>query len=474
MLIDLCEYDNLSNMNNSASISYIFSSCIALTRTCHQSCGYCSFFKDDAPLLALEDLRLQLQNLSHRGATEVVFLAGETPQEYPHIQIELHRNGFSSFYDYLRKVCEMSLENNLMPVLSVGYMDEFTAERFADTGCIVRINLVADSLSKPGQAHEKARGRNPSAGKSSIESLHKAGIPYSVGFLLGIGESVDERLHFIHEIGRFCTADPYLQDVRILPFQPSAGCAMQQRPPLPFAAVEKAVQTAKEAFPVHHISLPPYLFYRYPELAAAGLNDLGSVPILTGDPAYEDFEVPSFETIKARLEKLNLVLFERGSNCTPAALNRPEIAEVLHSNRELIARRNSSGLNLVDNDHCFVCGTRNEHGLHIPMKESVKNNTCTFTWTPGPMFQGYAGIVHGGILSTLMDEAMAYAVMDNRITAVTADMRIRFHRPTPVGIPLKFVATRVGQRKNLHFARASVILPDGTVLAEAEGRFAEI
>jgi uncharacterized protein (TIGR00369 family) len=121
-----------------------------------------------------------------------------------------------------------------------------------------------------------------------------------------------------------------------------------------------------------------------------------------------------------------------------------------------------------------VCGKRNEDGLHIPMKSSVKDHTCTFTWTPGPVFQGYAGIVHGGILSTLMDEAMAHAVMNNQVQAVTADMRIRFHRPTPVGIPLKFVATRVGQRKKLHFARASVLLPDGTVLAEAEGRFAEI
>jgi acyl-coenzyme A thioesterase PaaI-like protein len=71
---------------------------------------------------------------------------------------------------------------------------------------------------------------------------------------------------------------------------------------------------------------------------------------------------------------------------------------------------------------------------------------------------------------------MAYAVMgaDMKILAVTADMRVRFLRPAPVGVPLKFVATLVGQRKNLHFARASVILPEGSVLAEAEGRFAEI
>jgi FO synthase subunit 1 len=461
-------------MNNSASISYIFSSFIGLTRTCHQRCGYCSFFEEDAPLLSLEDLRKKMIEISSRNATEVVLVSGETPQEYPHIQIELHRNGFSSYTDYLLAACEMALEHNLLPVLSAGYLDEFTAERFVEAGCSVRINLVSSSLSKPGQALEKARGRNPSGGKASIEALHKAGIPYSAGFVVGIGETEEERLKFIREIGRFCTADPYLQDVRIVPFQPGSSCAMSSRPPLPFESIKTVLQVAREAFPVHHISIPPYLFYRYPALAKDGLNDLGSVPILTGDPSYPEFEVPSFETMKARLEKANIVLFERGSLCTPAALSRPEIASALTHTRAIIERRNASGLNLIDNEHCFVCGTRNENGLNIPMKESVKDHTCTFSWTPGPAFQGYAGIVHGGILSTLMDEAMAHAVMNNSIVAVTADMRIRFHRPTPVGIPLKFVATRVGQRKNLHFARASVLMPDGTVLAEAEGRFAEI
>jgi uncharacterized protein (TIGR00369 family) len=178
--------------------------------------------------------------------------------------------------------------------------------------------------------------------------------------------------------------------------------------------------------------------------------------------------------MKARLEKANIALFERGTFCTPAAVNRPTITDALKSTRSIIEKRNASGLNLIDNNHCFVCGTNNEIGLKIPMKESVKDHTCNFTWTPGPAFQGYAGIVHGGILSTLMDEAMAHAVMNNQIMAVTADMRVRFTRPAPVGVPLKFVATRVGQRRNLHFARASVLLPDGTVLAEAEGRFAEI
>lgn len=463
-------------MNKCASISYIFSSYIELTRTCHQSCGYCSFYQEESSLLSIETLRQQLRDLSSRGATEVVFISGESPQDFPHIQIELHQNGFSSYADYLVKACSIALEMNLLPVLEVGYLDSFTLERFTNAGCSIRINLVAANLNGNGEALEKSRGRNPSTGKACIEAMHSNQIPYSVGFVVGIGESEEERLKLIADIGRFCTADPYLQDLRILPFQPTPGCSMHERPPLPFNAVFKIVEKVREAFPVHHISLPPHLFYRFPELVTAGLNDLGSIPVLTGDPTHKKFDVPSFETLKARLEKHNILLYERDTLSTPAALNRSETFAAASFTRDLIERRNLAKLNLIDNDHCFVCGSRNSNGLQIPIQNSIKGHTCSFTWAAGPIYQSYAGIVHGGILSTLMDEAMGYAVMgsEQEIMAVTADMHVRYLRPTPIGVPLTVAATLVGQRKNMYFARASIILPDGNVLAEAEGRFAEI
>ena len=262
----------------------------------------------------------------------------------------------------------------------------------------------------------------------------------------------------------------------MVPFQPSPACSMPDRPPLAFSAIQKALISLREVFPVHHIALPPHLFHRFPELVADGLNDLGALPILTGDPSHRTFEIPSLETLKTRLERHNVLIYERASLTTPIAISRPEISEAVSVGRQQIERRNLSRLNLIDNDHCFVCGPRNSSGLHIPVKKHVEGHTCSFTWAPGPAYQSYAGIVHGGILCTLMDEAMGYAVMGSRheLTVVTADMQIRYLKPTPIGVPLKFAATLVGQRKTMYFARASVILPDGTVLAEAEGRFAEI
>ncbi len=426
--------------------------------------------------MTIDEIKSRVADLTKRNATEVIFIAGEQPQEFPHIQIALNQSEYASFADYLLTACQIAVDANLLPVIEVGYLNSYTWQKFKNAGCSARINLVSTALAEPGQALEKSRGRNPSAGRACIEAAHAEEVPYSVGFVIGIGESEEERLDFIEEIGRFCTADPWLQDIRLTPFQPASGCAMSERPPLPFAAVEKAVIALRKAFPVHHISVPPWLFYRFPELISAGLNDLGSVPVFTGDPTHANFEIPCFETLKARLESVNVHLYERGTLSTTVALNRPEILDALAHTRGLIERRNLSGLNLIDNDHCFVCGPRNSNGLHIPIKKSIEGHTCTFSWTPGPTFQGYAGSVHGGILSTLLDESMAYAVMgaEMKILAVTADIRVRFLRPAPIGVPLKFVATLVGQRKNLHFARASVILPEGSVLAEAEGRFAEI
>lgn len=461
-------------MNTNASISYISSSYVVLTRTCHQKCGFCSFSADDSPLLSIEELKSKLSNISRKNASEVVFVAGENPQDLPHIQIDLHRNGFSSFADYVCEASRIAIAEGLLPTVSIGHIDAFLAERFSNTGCLIRANLVCSSLSAHDQALSNSRGRNPSTGKAMIEALHAAEVPYSIGFIIGIGEKEEERLSFVEDVAKLCTADPLLQDVRVMPFQPTPGCNMYQRPPLAFAQIKSFVKAAKNHFPVHHISIPPHLCSKFTELTEFGLNDLGSVPMITGDPSYENFKVPDFETLKRKLEKTNVYLYERTSLSTNAALNKAEIANTIEDIRKQIERRNSAGLNLIDNDHCFVCGNKNPMSLKIPIKDHVNGHTCTFSWTAGPCYQGYAGIVHGGILSTLLDEAMVHAVMGKDTLAVTADIHVKFMRPAPIGVPLKFIANRVAQRKHLHFAKATVILPNGTVLADAEGRFAEI
>ena len=463
-------------MNDCVSISYILSSYIALTRTCRQSCDYCCFQREDDPLLEPDEIITQLQNLSKQGATEVVFAAGENPQEFPHILIQLAKFGFTSFAEYVNHAIKEALALNLMPVLEIGYLDSFTLERFYKSGCSIRANLVSANLENDGEALNSSKGINPSTGKAFVESLHNNQIPYTLCFKVGIGETEQQRISFIKEIGQFCGADPFLQDIRIIPFQPSQCCKMFSRPPLSFESLANVVEAAREAFPVHHISIPANLFSRYPEMIERGLNDLGSLPVFSGDLLNPSFEVPNVETIKARLREKNYHLYERGTLSTPAVLNRPECYSAVCATRALIEKRNSAVISLIDNDHCFVCGHKNDFGLHIPIKEFIKGNSVTFTWTPGPNHQSYAGITHGGILATLLDEAMGYAAMGEGLARkiVTLEYTLNYRHPTPTGLPLKVVTTVSGQRRQIIMTRGTILAPDGTVLVEATGKFYEI
>ena len=463
-------------MNECVSISYILSSYIPLTKTCSQECRFCSFYKQESPLLEPEELIDELKHLSDAGATEVVFAAGENPSDFPHIMIQLAKFGYTSFAEYVNMAIKEALALNLIPVLEIGYLNYFTLERFYKSGCSIRANLVAANLSEENQALCNSKNRTPANGKAFVEALHQNQIPYTLCFTIGIGETEEERIDYIKEIGRFCSSDPFLQDIRIIPFQPSQDCKMFNRPPLPFDAVAKMVETAREVFPVHHISVPANLFSRYPDLIEHGLNDLGSLPVFSGDVFNAKFQIPNVETIKARLREKNCHLYERGTLSTPAVLNRPECYNAVSFTRALIEKRNSSIISLIDNNHCFVCGKNNPFGLHIPVKTYIKGNTVTFTWVPGPNHQSYAGIVHGGILATLLDEAMGYAVMGEKITRriVTLEYTLNYRHPTPVGLPLKVVASMGAQRRQIILARGTILAPDGTILVEATGKFYEI
>ena len=127
-------------------------------------------------------------------------------------------------------------------------------------------------------------------------------------------------------------------------------------------------------------------------------------------------------------------------------------------------------LQLRDNGRCFACGAQNPIGLKLEFEEQGPGRVaCRFT--PQADHQGYAGITHGGIISTVLDEAMARAIITQGIGAVTASMEVRFKAPVPTG----GTATAEGWvrevRGRLIYAEARLVLPDGTVAADAIAKF---
>ena len=122
---------------------------------------------------------------------------------------------------------------------------------------------------------------------------------------------------------------------------------------------------------------------------------------------------------------------------------------------------------------CFVCGMENPIGLKLAFYETGDGRVIA-PYTPCEDHQGYPGVVHGGIISALLDEVAGRACIVTGRWVFTARMKIRYRRPIPLGQPLLAVGEVVDARRRRMVARSEVRLAGGEVGAEAEGLFLEV
>ena len=125
---------------------------------------------------------------------------------------------------------------------------------------------------------------------------------------------------------------------------------------------------------------------------------------------------------------------------------------------------------VLEPHNCFACGSLNTHGLQLELHAG--DGRCWTELELDRRFEGWEGIAHGGIVSTILDEVMAWALVDNDSWGVTARMQVEFKRPVPIGRRIRGEGRVVDVRRRI--VRAEGVLldaDDGTVLATAEGTF---
>ena len=118
---------------------------------------------------------------------------------------------------------------------------------------------------------------------------------------------------------------------------------------------------------------------------------------------------------------------------------------------------------------CFACGQQNPIGLRLRFTAEGEGIRAEFT--PGPQYQGYEGIVHGGIMAAALDDAMANLFHLRGQEALTARIEVRFRREAPVGQRLIVAARITRERGRMFSAEATLTLADGTPVADATGTF---
>ncbi len=131
-------------------------------------------------------------------------------------------------------------------------------------------------------------------------------------------------------------------------------------------------------------------------------------------------------------------------------------------------------MKLSDNNRCFGCGNENPLGLKIAFTLDREKKAIKGEFTPGPEHQGFQGITHGGIIATLLDEAMGRLLFELEIYAVTAWMEIRYTSPLATGEKVFLSAKIIKEGKKLFEAHAEVSDSSGICLAKASGKLMRV
>jgi len=124
-------------------------------------------------------------------------------------------------------------------------------------------------------------------------------------------------------------------------------------------------------------------------------------------------------------------------------------------------------------NRCFGCGAANPIGLHL-LFSLAEVGTVVCQVTVPDTYEGPNGYVHGGIIATLMDEAMSKAVRAQGFLAMTRHMEVDYLRPVPSSTPIRIEGLFVRSEGRKHFTEARILAADGKVLAKAKGLFVEV
>jgi len=266
---------------------------IPLTQLCRDVCHYCTFAKSvsevTAPFMSVEEVLAVARSGQQAGCKEALFTLGEKPElRYHQARQALAQMGFTSTLEYLAHVAAIVFEETgLLPHINAGCMseDEIGRLRRVSASMGLMLESAAVRLCGPGLPHFGSPDKHPSARLATIEAAGKAGVPFTSGILIGIGETRLERIESLLALRRLHEDYGHLQELIIQNFQAKPGTKMAHAPEPGLGEMLWTIAVARIIFGSDmNIQAPPNLNPGVlPQLIQAGINDWGGVSPVTPD-----------------------------------------------------------------------------------------------------------------------------------------------------------------------------------------------
>ncbi|MBM35932.1 MAG: 7,8-didemethyl-8-hydroxy-5-deazariboflavin synthase [Acidimicrobiaceae bacterium] len=297
---------------------------IPLTMLCRDKCGYCTFAQPparlDHPYLEPEEVLEIARHGATQGCHEALFTLGERPEiRYPVAQDWLQQNGFESTVHYLVEMCRLVRdETGLLPHANAGAL--FPEELRALREVSPSQGMMLESLNEDLLCHRGCPDKEPERRLATLKAAGELEIPFTTGLLIGIGETIQDRVNSLLAIRDSHRSFGHIQEVIIQNFLPKIGTAMQKEPPCPPDEYLQAIALARILLPPEiHLQAPPNLSDDFGGLLDAGIDDWGGVSPVTADHVNPERPWPD-------LDLLQEVTEARGFALAPRLTIHPEYA----------------------------------------------------------------------------------------------------------------------------------------------------
>jgi 7,8-didemethyl-8-hydroxy-5-deazariboflavin synthase CofG subunit len=293
---------------------------IPLTNLCRDYCGYCTFRRDPgdsgAHTMTPEEV-LEVARAGERlGCTEALFSLGDKPElVFPEMRETLRHLGYKSTLHYLEAMCELVLrETKLLPHPNPGLLSAEWIARVAAVSPSMGLMLETTStaLLTPGAAHDNAPDKIPALRLRTIAEAGKQNVPFTTGLLIGIGETLEDRVETLLAIRDLHERYGHIQEVIVQNFRVKPSIPMAHWPEPSRGDMLRTIAVARLLMPSVNIQAPPNLNAPYYEdLLDAGINDWGGISPLTPDYINPEKPWPHLDQLRLRTEAKGVELRQR-------------------------------------------------------------------------------------------------------------------------------------------------------------------
>ncbi|MDC3081192.1 7,8-didemethyl-8-hydroxy-5-deazariboflavin synthase CofG [Paracoccaceae bacterium] len=317
-LIDAASNKRDENWGN--VITYSRKTFVPLTNMCRDTCRYCTFVKHpddpDAKIMSPQEVLLSAREGQKSGCKELLFSLGEKPENrYAKPKRALKALGYETMTDYLIDMCKLVIEKtSLLPHVNAGTLNEYEIIKLKNVCASMGMMLETTSkrLTKKGGPHYACPDKVPIQRIRTLISAGYCKVPFTTGILIGIGETLEERIEALLLIEKINNRYGHIQEVIIQNFQTKPNILMSQHPEPKLKEMLQTIALARIILnPTISIQAPPNLEKKHLEYVYAGINDWGGISPVTKDFINPQHPWPNINVLESMMSEIGFRLMER-------------------------------------------------------------------------------------------------------------------------------------------------------------------